>query len=80
VENIFGPKRNALYKFHCISKCHPFSLIFYLGSITKSQGAKFEQGGWGTITMSLLVTNSVVFGGHVGGQVVMIKEQVQIFC
>jgi hypothetical protein len=44
-----------------VSKRHPFHLIFNLGNKVKSQGAKSsEQGGWGTITMLLLVTNSVV--------------------
>jgi hypothetical protein len=45
-----------------------FSFIFNLGNKAKSQGAKSgEYGGWGKITMLLLVTNSVVFRDVWGG-------------
>jgi hypothetical protein len=44
------------------SKCHPFSFIFNLGKKAKSQEAKpSKYGGWGAITMLLLVTNSELF-------------------
>jgi hypothetical protein len=51
-----------------VSKRHPFSLIFNLENKAKSQGAKTgKYGGWGIITMLLLVINSVVFRDVRGG-------------
>lgn len=45
-----------------VSKCRRFSFIFSLGNKRKSQGTTSgEKGGWGTITMLLLITNPVVF-------------------
>jgi hypothetical protein len=44
-----------------VSKHHPFSFTFNLENKLKSLRAKpSELGGWGPITMLLLVTNSVV--------------------
>jgi hypothetical protein len=61
-----------------VSKCHPFSFVFNLGNKAKSQGAKSsEYGGWGTITMLLLVTNYVVFRDACR-RVVVMKEPVVV--
>jgi hypothetical protein len=44
-----------------VSKDHPFSFIFNFGNKEKSHRAESSKyGGWGMITMLLLVTNSVV--------------------
>jgi hypothetical protein len=62
-----------------VSKRHPFSFIFNLGNKAKSQEAKSsESGGWGTITILLLVTNSVVFRDVWVGNVVVMKKAVVV--
>jgi hypothetical protein len=54
---------DSLWMSDAVSKCRPFSFIFNLGNKAKSQRAKSgEYGGWGTITMLLLVTNSLFSG------------------
>jgi hypothetical protein len=47
-----------------VAKLHPFSFIFNLGNRAAKSG---EYGVWGTITMLLLVTNSVVFRDILAG-------------
>jgi hypothetical protein len=56
-----GAACDSLWMLDTVSKRRPFGFIFSLEEMRNHRGAMSgEYGGWGTITMLLLVTNSVV--------------------